>query len=99
MRKLFILFTSVLLSIQYGYSQAGIPIIDTVYMDHIKTAQIYPVQRPIDHPVIPLGKDQLQISFDDMGEENLYYRYTVIHCDRYWVPSDIDYNEYISGFE
>lgn len=79
--------------------QSNFPMIDSNYMDHIKAVQINPIGRPLQDPVIKLGKDKLIIKFDDLGRDNPYYRYTVIHCNRYWDPSDIKYNEYISGFE
>lgn len=97
--KIAAVFIAFLFIFQTVQGQDWIPMIDSVYMSHIKSVQVYPVGRQLDSPVIPLGKDQLTISFDDMGYDNPYLRYTVIHCDRYWEPSDLHYNEYISGFE
>lgn len=99
MKRFFIKLICCLCLAQVCKAQFNFPLIDSIYMERIKTVQIHPIGRPLENPVIPLGKDKLKISFDDMGADNHYYRYTVIHCDRYWEPSEINYNEYISGFE
>ncbi len=99
MKKIIIGILGILLMSQYTIGQINIPMVDSNYVSHIKTVEIRPLGRPVDNPVIPLGKDQLVISFDDLGRNSHYYRYTVIHCDRYWEPSDIDFSEYINGFE
>lgn len=50
-------------------------------------------------PVIPLnGEDHIVISFDEIGEERSYLRYSLVHCDTDWQPSPLIDSEYIDGF-
>jgi hypothetical protein len=69
-----------------------------IYEDQIRSVQltqpgtIYPV------PVIKLGtSDQLTLSFDELGESNDYYQYTLVHCDAGWQPSNLRPLEYLNG--
>ena len=38
------------------------------------------------------------VGFDDLGDET-DYTYTIVHCDRDWIPTDIPFNEYADGWE
>lgn len=50
-------------------------------------------------PVIRLGtNDRILISFDEIGEDNSYMEYRLIHCNADWQPSRLVESEYISGF-
>ena len=50
-------------------------------------------------PIMVLGTDeQILVSFDDMAVEHQYLRYSVVHCDANWQPSDLLESEYVSGF-
>lgn len=50
-------------------------------------------------PIITLGsEDRINISFDEMGEDRTYMRYSVIHCNADWTPSDLVESEYVDGF-
>lgn len=72
---------------------------DRTYHPNIKTVQFHIRNVPLSLPVIGLGKgEQLQLSFDDLNAEYQDYTYTVIHCDRNWVPTDIPPTEFIDGF-
>lgn len=44
------------------------------------------------------SSDALQISFDEMSHEAHSYSYKVLHCNADWTPSDLNSNEYLSGF-
>src|SRR5690606_19803957 len=49
--------------------------------------------------LIPIFRitESFNFTFDDlMGEETNYY-YKLIHCDRNWKPSNINFTEYIAG--
>lgn len=49
--------------------------------------------------VIPLvGEDRIAISFDEIGEERSYLRYSLVHCNADWQPSSLVDAEYIDGF-
>ena len=50
-------------------------------------------------PIITLnGEDKIKISFDELNEERSYLRYSVVHCNANWQPSDLLESEYVSGF-
>lgn len=50
-------------------------------------------------PVIRLGtSDRLNINFDIIGEDALYLRYRLLHCNADWQPSRLMESEYIDGF-
>lgn len=38
------------------------------------------------------------LEFDHMGDELKDYKYTIVHCNSDWQPSELDDNEYIDGF-
>lgn len=50
-------------------------------------------------PVIRMGtQDRIVITFDEIGEDNSYLEYRLIHCNSDWQPSRLIESEYISGF-
>lgn len=50
-------------------------------------------------PIINLGStDRIIVSFDELGDENSYLRYRVMHCNANWQPSDLVESEYVDGF-
>ena len=72
---------------------------DRTYDSNIKTVQFHIRNVLLSLPVIKLGtNEQLQLSFDDLDAEYQDYTYTVIHCNRNWVESDIPPTEFIDGF-
>lgn len=50
-------------------------------------------------PVIRMGTDdRITIKFDEIGEDNSYLEYRLIHCNADWQPSRLIESEYVSGF-
>lgn len=50
-------------------------------------------------PVIRLGtNDRILVKFDEIGEDNSYLEYRLIHCDADWQPSRLIESEYLEGF-
>lgn len=50
-------------------------------------------------PVIRMGThDTLVINFDEIGEDNSWLEYRLVHCNRDWQPSALVESEYIDGF-
>ena len=43
--------------------------------------------------------DNINISFDILGEKKSDYYFTITHCDYKWNPSQISKFEYIDGFD
>ena len=50
-------------------------------------------------PVMRIGTDdRIVISFDEIGEDNRYLEYRLIHCNADWQPSSLVDSEFIDGF-
>lgn len=50
-------------------------------------------------PVIRMNTDdRLVVSFDEIGEDNSFLEYRLLHCDRDWQPSRLIESEYLDGF-
>ena len=72
---------------------------DYIYKDNICTPELYREGWRLSPPVVDLkGGQQLILTFDDLDGDVKNYRYTIIHCDALWQPSDIPKTDYIRGF-
>lgn len=64
-----------------------------------KSLQVRLVGNDYFPPIITLnGDDKIKISFDELSEEQSYLRYSVVHCNADWTPSNLIESEYVSGF-
>lgn len=69
-----------------------------VYDDRVKTVQLTKAGTEDRYPVLALNtSDQLELSFDILGNKNEYFQYTIVHCDANWNPTPLGQNEYIKG--
>ncbi len=85
-------------SIDY-YNPMRLQYDNAVYQSNIKTISLHRHNEALSIPIIPLnGGIQLALSFDELGDENDNYSYTLIHCTANWEASDIDPFDYIDGF-
>lgn len=72
---------------------------DMVSDAHIKTVLLYPVENPLQPPILRLNStEQLQLTFDDLDTKVKPYKYTFTHCNADWTPSGLSPAEYMSGF-
>ena len=73
---------------------------DFVYKKNIRSVQFQKSNWEYSAPVIRLGSDEkLKLMFDDLDSDNKSYRFTIIHCDANWQPTDrLLQTEYIAGF-
>jgi hypothetical protein len=71
-----------------------------IYKKSIHTVQLQREDFEFAPPVIHLGaNERLKLLFDDFSTESKNYRFTIIHCDANWSPTDrLLQSEYISGF-
>ena len=70
-----------------------------VFNPQIKTLQIAVQGEKMGLPIIELNDAKtLQVSFDEMSYEAHSYSYKVLHCNANWTLSNLNSNEYISGF-
>lgn len=50
-------------------------------------------------PVMRMGtNDRLTIKFDEIGEDNSYLEFRLLHCNADWQPSRLVESEYVDGF-
>ncbi len=51
-------------------------------------------------PIVDLktGTNVLTLTFDHLGDQIRDYKYTLVHCNSNWQPSELDPHEYIDGF-
>lgn len=73
---------------------------DFIYKPNIRTVQLQKDDWEFSAPVLKLGStEKLKLSFDDLDGDSKNYRFTIIHCDANWQPSDrMLPSEYIQGF-
>ena len=81
----------------FAYSQVNT---ETMIFDKsfksLKTAVVGNDYAP---PVVLLnGRDRVNVSFDQLNTEAEYLRYSVVHCDADWKPSQLVESEYVDGF-
>ena len=89
---LLMLFSSLSLAAQTIYRTQ-------IFQPNIKTLQIGVVGVKLGLPIIEMNSQSiLQVSFDEMSREQHSYSYKVIHCNADWTPSNLNSNEYLSGF-
>jgi hypothetical protein len=104
MRSLFfilgaILFTFKVSAQNYDYADAGLQYKDVTYLSSIKSVLLYESSYILSDPIIELNSaQQLNLEFDELGVDYKRYRYTFVHCDSKWVPSDILITEYLNGY-
>lgn len=71
---------------------------EAVYKDGVATPLCIPQGAHLDYRFMELGGTGFTFHFDRMGTDWEDLRFTVIHCDHLWVPTDLEQNEYLRGF-
>ena len=73
---------------------------DYIYKESIKSLTLSRPANPMSMPVITLGsRDQLLLRFDDLADNYRNFRFTFIHCDAVWNPTEgLSLHEYLDGF-
>ncbi len=78
------------------------PLADTmtgIFDDRFKTLQTRVAGDDYAPPVITLNtSDRIVISFDEISEDRHYLRYSLVHCNADWQPSQLVDSEYTNGF-
>lgn len=79
---------------------SGIMMEDFVYVKGIRSVTLLPVDQIHGEPIAQLGAgdEQLTLAFDDLEQQDRFYKYTFIHCTHDWKPSDMNPIEYLDGF-
>lgn len=82
------------------FAQKNISCSDMNYRDDVQTVLLHPKDFDFNKPVINLNNmvEKLHLQFDVMVDDAPFLYYTFIHCTNDWKPSDLQRNEYISGY-
>jgi len=69
-----------------------------IYEPQIHTVLLYKQNTNVPVPVLNINSsDRLELSFDELANDNDYYQFTILHCDAQWKPSDLQPMQYIEG--
>ena len=72
---------------------------DSVYLNNIKTPQLFLYGNQMEYPIIRLNSaDRLELHFDDLDADSKNYYYTYQLCDADWTPVTLSQFDYIRGF-
>lgn len=72
---------------------------NATYRETIQTVLLFKAGFELSPPIIQLNTDErLLLSFDDLDMSYKSYKYTLIHCDVYWNPSQLQQIEYLEGY-
>ena len=76
------------------------PLQAQIFSNSIHTIKISPVNNIYFPPIWVMGQDDnpLVFSFDDISEDRKYLRYSIIHCNKDWRPSQLQESEYTNSF-
>jgi len=70
-----------------------------IFDSKVKSLKIAPVSNMYFPPIYVLGSDDvLNVNFDYLDLDAQYLRYSVVHCDANWQPSQLVESEYVDGF-
>ncbi|MCL2042052.1 MAG: DUF5103 domain-containing protein [Bacteroidales bacterium] len=97
---IFQLLFIVSMSAQEGYKSDVLKYGDYVYKESIKSLTLSPAANVMSMPVITLGgRGQLWLQFDELADNQRTFRFTFIHCDAAWHPTEgLQLQEYLDGF-
>lgn len=73
---------------------------NNIYDTDIRTVQLQLAGSPLSLPIVdlPTRMNAMLLEFDHMGDEIKDYKYSIVHCNSDWQPSDLIDNQYIDGF-
>lgn len=73
--------------------------LDRIFNPRFRTLKTQAADLFLAPPVIRLGTaDRIVVTFDELGEDNSYLEYRLIHCNADWRPSRLVESEYLDGF-
>jgi len=81
-----------------AYAQKQLRYENHIYEDDIQTVLLYQSNTNYPVPVLKMGtNDALTLMFDELTNNNDYYQITLVHCNAYWYPSDLQPLQYLDG--
>lgn len=70
-----------------------------IFNPNFKTLQLAVNGNLLVPPILNLNAgDVLTVAFDELAEDRRFLRYSLVHCDADWKPSNLVESEYLDGF-
>ena len=85
----------------YGFAQppTNLPATNYIYADGIHSVKLTLQGMDFGQPIIQLNSgEKLELSFDDLLQQDRFLKYTLIHCTHNWQYSPLSPIEYLDGF-
>ncbi|MCM1368842.1 MAG: DUF5103 domain-containing protein [Candidatus Amulumruptor caecigallinarius] len=77
----------------------GVDTAEKIFNPRFRTLKTQVADNFFSPPVIRMNSDdRLVVTFDEIGEENSFLEYRLIHCNSDWTPSRLVEADYIDGF-
>jgi len=93
-----LLFTFLALNCS-AQSPTDLPATNDIYVDGIHSIKLTLQGMDFGQPIIQLNSgERLELSFDDLLQQNRFLKYTLIHCTHDWQYSPLNQIEYLDGF-
>ncbi|MBL7825694.1 MAG: DUF5103 domain-containing protein [Saprospiraceae bacterium] len=75
-------------------------IFDQINDDQIRSVKLTVAGGDLSMPTVDVraANGVVNLQFDHLGDELKDYAFTLVHCNRDWMPSELDPLEYIDGF-
>ena len=95
-------FLAILASVflAFGICTNAEPLHSQVFDNSFRTIEISPLSNSYLPPIWVMGQDDnpLVVSFDNLSEDRKYLRYSLVHCNSDWTPSQLQESEYTNSF-
>jgi hypothetical protein len=93
-------FGGVLILLPFLLNAQTAGVLHGIFDKNIRSVQLLLSASQLSLPIVDLNArpNTLLLQFDHLGEDLMDYRYTLVHCNSDWQPSDLSDAEYIDGF-
>jgi len=96
---IFLIFTLKLVSQDDYVNDNQMRYEDWTYKSYIKTVLLHESTFDANPAILQFnGREQLELSFDDLEGDKKEYAISFVHCSANWEPSDLVSAEYMNGF-
>jgi len=83
----------------FAQSPTNLPTTNNVYAEGIHSVTLTMLGTNFGQPIIQLNSgERLELSFDDLLQQDRFLKYTLIHCTHNWQYSPLNQIEYLDGF-
>ncbi len=98
-KRILTIATCLIAGISAGAQEPPADTMTGVFDDRTRTLEARIEGAPLAPPVIFMGTpDRLTVSFDRLGDDQEYFRYSLEHCTAQWRPSGLIASEFVDGF-